>query len=120
IMLAVPGALVALGLAYLAALGTVDRDRLELALLRARGAGRREIAAWVAVESLVLGLLGGVLGALAALGATSLLVAGGVDLTPGRAAGDAAVCVALAVAGAAAARLATIRAVWRVQAAAAR
>ena len=38
IMLAVPGALVALGLAYLAALGTVDRDRRDLALLRARGA----------------------------------------------------------------------------------
>ena len=37
-MLAVPGALIALGLAYLAALGTVERDRRELALLRARGA----------------------------------------------------------------------------------
>ncbi len=34
IMLAVPGALLALGLAYLAALGTVDRDRRELALIR--------------------------------------------------------------------------------------
>ena len=40
IMLAVPGALVALGLAYLAALGTADRDRRELALLRAREARR--------------------------------------------------------------------------------
>ena len=39
-MLAVPGALVALGLAYLAALGTVERDRRDLALLRARGARR--------------------------------------------------------------------------------
>jgi len=36
IMLAVPGALLALGLAYLAALGTVEHDRRELALLRAR------------------------------------------------------------------------------------
>ena len=36
IMLAVPGALVALGLAYLAALGTAERDRRNLALLRAR------------------------------------------------------------------------------------
>ena len=43
IMLAVPGALIALGLAYLAALGTVDRDRRDLALLRARGATRREL-----------------------------------------------------------------------------
>ena len=30
IMLAVPGALIALGLAYLAALGTVERDRHDL------------------------------------------------------------------------------------------
>ena len=42
-MLAVPGALVALGLAYLAALGTVERDRRDLALLRARGAARRDL-----------------------------------------------------------------------------
>ncbi len=40
IMLAVPGALVGLGLAYLAALGAVDRDRRMLRLLRARGASR--------------------------------------------------------------------------------
>ena len=39
IMLAVPGALVGLGLAYLAALGAVDRDRRDLALL-ARAARR--------------------------------------------------------------------------------
>ena len=44
IMLAVPGALVALGLAYLAALGTAERDRRDLALLRARGASRRDAA----------------------------------------------------------------------------
>ena len=43
IMLAVPGALVALGLAYLAALGTAERDRRDLALLRARGATRRDL-----------------------------------------------------------------------------
>src|SRR5207249_9752236 len=36
IMLAVPGALAGLGLAYLAALGAADRERRELALLRAR------------------------------------------------------------------------------------
>ena len=40
ILLAVPGALVALGVAYLAALGTSERDRRDLALLRARGARR--------------------------------------------------------------------------------
>src|SRR6185437_9404573 len=43
IMLAVPGALVALGLAYLDALGTADRDRRNLTLLRARGARRRDL-----------------------------------------------------------------------------
>ena len=50
-MLAVPGALVALGLAYLAALGTVDRDRRDLALLRARGATRRWLLAVAVAES---------------------------------------------------------------------
>src|SRR5205814_1171434 len=62
IMLAVPGALVALALAYLAALGTAERDRRDLALLRARGASRRGILVMAAVESLVLGLLAGALG----------------------------------------------------------
>src|SRR6185312_364843 len=40
VMLAVPGAIIALGLAYLAALGTVERDRRDLGLMRARGATR--------------------------------------------------------------------------------
>src|SRR5205807_1923473 len=73
IMLAVPGALAALGLAYLAALGTVERDRRELALLRARGASRRALLLLSAVESLGLGLLAGVLGTGAALLAVRLL-----------------------------------------------
>ena len=51
IMLAVPGALVALGLAYLAALGTVERDRRDLALLRARGATRRDLLLVAGAES---------------------------------------------------------------------
>ena len=50
IMLAVPGALLALGLAYLAALGTVERDRRELALLRARGASRRQLLGMAAAN----------------------------------------------------------------------
>ena len=58
-----PGALVALGLAYLAALGTVERDRRDLALLRARGARRRDLVALAGVESVVLGLVAGALGA---------------------------------------------------------
>ncbi len=104
IMLAVPGALVALGLAYLAALGTVERDRQSLALLRARGARRRDLVALAALESLVLGLLAGAIGTALALAAVRLAGAGaGVGAT--RLLATLAVCVALAAAGAAAARI---------------
>src|SRR5438309_7714131 len=84
IMLAVPGALIALGLAYLAALGTVERDRRDLALLRARGARRRDLLVLAGVESLVLGLVAGLLGTAAAFGAVSTLVSGGAHATTGR------------------------------------
>src|SRR5262245_53994974 len=67
IMLAVPGALVALGLAYLAALGTAERDRRELALLRARGARRRDVLFLAGLESVALGLPAGALGTCLAL-----------------------------------------------------
>src|SRR5947207_1081325 len=59
IMLAVPGALIALGLAYLAALGTVERDRRDLSLLRARGATRRDLLTLAGIESLIVGLMAG-------------------------------------------------------------
>jgi putative ABC transport system permease protein len=113
IMLAVPGALIALGLGYLAALGTVERDRRDLALLRARGATRRELLALAGVESVAIGLVAGVLGAGAALGAVSLLIEGGVGLTAGRAAITGGACVAVAIAGAAAARVGATASVWR-------
>src|SRR5205085_3441309 len=74
IMLAVPGALVALGLAYLAALGTVDRDRRDLALLRARGATRRHLLLMAGAESVAIGLIAGMLGAGAALAAVTLII----------------------------------------------
>src|SRR5207244_8249747 len=73
IMLAVPGALVALALAYLAALGTAERDRRDLALLRARGASRRSLLFLAAVESAVLGLLAGAIGTGGALLAVRLV-----------------------------------------------
>nr|MDQ6916133.1 hypothetical protein [Actinomycetota bacterium] len=98
IMLAVPGALIALGVAYLAALGTVERDRRDLALLRARGADRRGLLGFATVESLALGLVAGLIGWGVALGATDLIVRGGVGLTPGRAAIAAGACIGLAVA----------------------
>ncbi len=105
IMLAVPGALVALGLAYLAALGTADQDRMSLALLRARGARRRDLV-WLAVtESALLGIVAGLLGTVGALAAVTGLVSGSVGLTPLRIAATAVACVAVAVAGALAARL---------------
>ena len=106
IMLAVPGGLIALGLAYLAALGTAERDRRDLLLLRARGASRRDVVRLALFESGVLGLLAGIVGAGLAIAATKLLIPGGVGLTPTRTAVVGGVCVALAWAGALAARVA--------------
>jgi putative ABC transport system permease protein len=108
IMLAVPGALLALGLAYLAALGTVDRDRRQLALLRARGASRRQLLMLAAAEAGVVGLLAGLLGAGLSFAAVPLLIEGSVGLTVARAATVVAVCVGLAIVGAAVARLGTV------------
>jgi putative ABC transport system permease protein len=105
IMLAVPGALLALGLAYLAALGTVERDRRELALLRARGASRRQLLAMAATESSIVGLLAGLLGAGISFAAVTLLIEGSVGLNPSRAVSVVVVCVALAIAGGMVARL---------------
>ena len=107
IMLAVPGALIALGLAYLAALGTVERDRRDLALLRARGGRRRDVIALALAESAVLGLLAGVTGAAVAVLVSDSVVAGGVHLTTARVLIALVACVLLAFLGAAAARLGT-------------
>jgi putative ABC transport system permease protein len=104
IMLAVPGALIAFGLAYLAALGTVERDRRDLALLRARGARRRDLLLLAALESLILGVVAGLLGTAAAFGAVSTLVAGGAHATSTGVVAIGAICVLLATAGAGAAR----------------
>jgi putative ABC transport system permease protein len=112
IMLAVPGALVALGLAYLAALGTVERDRQSLALLRARGARRRDLIALALLESLVLGILAGAAGTILALLAVHLAGAGG-GVGAFRLFSTFGVCVALAAAGAAAARIGTGIAAFR-------
>jgi putative ABC transport system permease protein len=105
IMLAVPGALIALGLAYLAALGTAERDRRDLALLRARGARRRDLV-WLAVlESLALGLLAGPLGT--GLAFVALKLAGtAAGAGSGRVLATLGISVCLAALGAAAARVA--------------
>jgi putative ABC transport system permease protein len=106
IMLAVPGALVALGLAYMAALGTAERDRRDLALLRARGARRRDLVWLAALESLALGLLAGPLGTGFAFAA--LHFAGAASgASSGRILATLAVSIILAAAGAAAARILT-------------
>jgi putative ABC transport system permease protein len=107
IMLAVPGALLALGLAYLAALGTVERDRRELALLRARGASRRQLLGMAVSESTLVGLFAGLLGAGISFAAVTLLIEGSVGLDVRRAATVTVVCVLLAIAGGFAARLGT-------------
>jgi putative ABC transport system permease protein len=104
IMLALPGALVALGLAYLAALGTAERDRRSLALLRARGARRRDLITLAAFESLVLGVLAGAIGTAIALVAVRLTgSAGGIGT--GRVLVTFAICIALAAAAGAATRI---------------
>ena len=105
IMLALPGALVALGLVYLAALGTADSDRRRLALLRARGATRRDVILMAVVESAALGVVAGVLGGLGALAAVRLLVAGDPGAGAPRLATTLVACVLLATAGALVARL---------------
>src|SRR5205807_734504 len=66
----------ALALAFLAALGTVERDRRELALLRARGASRRDLAVLALVESTMIGLLAGALGTAGAILAVRLAGSG--------------------------------------------
>ena len=74
IMLAVPGALIALGVAYLAALGASERERRDLALLRARGARRRDLVTLALVESAAVGVIAGLIGAAIGLAAVQLLV----------------------------------------------
>ena len=112
IMLAVPGALVALALAYLAALGTVDRDRQDLALLRARGASRRDLVTLALAESAVIGILAGLLGTGVALLTVRFLVSGAGTIGSTRVLITVAACIALAFAGALAARLAAGRAAF--------
>jgi putative ABC transport system permease protein len=112
IMLAVPGALVALALAYLAALGTAEHDRRELALLRARGASRRGLLFLATVESAALGLLAGALGTGVALLAIRLVGTSGAT-GASRVIAAFAVCVAIGFAGAAAARIGASQSVFR-------
>jgi putative ABC transport system permease protein len=109
IMLAIPGALAGLGLAYLASLGAADRERRELALLRARGASRRTVLALAAVESLLLALAAGLIGAAAALTALRLIVPGMLGLSPALVGVAAGVCVLTAFVGALAGRLSLSR-----------
>ena len=113
ILLAVPGALVALGVAYLAALGTSERDRKDLALMRARGARRRDLVALALAESTAIGVVAGLAGALIAFGAVELLIAGGAHLTIGRAIITGLVSIALGIFGAGVARIAATESVLR-------
>ena len=112
IMLALPGAIVGLGLAYLAALGTAERDRRSLALLRSRGARRRDVLFLAAVEGVVLGMLAAAAGTAVALAALHLVGSGG-GIGFGRVAATFGICVAFAAVGAAATRTATGLAAFR-------
>ena len=103
IMLAVPGALIALGLAYLAALGTVERDRRELgAAARPRRHAPRSARRSRRWRASLIGVVAGLLGAGVALPRRRHLSTGGVGADH-RHAGDrrrSLVCVVLAIAGA--------------------
>ena len=109
LLLAVPGAIIALGVAYLAALGTSESDRRDLALLRARGARPRDLMLVAAVESILIGLTAGILGSAVGFLAVQQLVSGGAHLTFGRGAAALLAATTLAIAGAAAARLGSTR-----------
>ena len=113
IMLAVPGALLGLGLAYLAALGAAERDRRELALLRGRGASQRQLLLLAAIESLALGLVAGLIGAGLALATLRLALSNALGLSGVIVGAALAACVAVAVAGALAARLGASARVFR-------
>jgi putative ABC transport system permease protein len=113
IMLAVPGALIALRPGYLAALGTVERDRRDLALLRARGATRRDLVAMAAAESVLIGSLAGLIGAAAAFEVVPVIIKGSVDLTFLRGLVTVVACIAVACGGALPARLGATVTVWR-------
>ena len=112
IMLAIPGAIAALGLAYFAALGTAERDRRTLALLRARGARRRDLVWLSAFESLVLGILASGVGTALAYGGLHL-AGDGSGIGMNRLLVTFAVCAAFAAVGATAVRLATGRGAFR-------
>jgi putative ABC transport system permease protein len=109
LLLAVPGALIALGVAYLAALGTSESDRRDLALLRARGGRARDLLLVAVVESVLIGLVAGIAGSALGFGAVQLLVSGGAQLTFWRGLATVIAAIALAIAGSAAARLASTR-----------
>jgi putative ABC transport system permease protein len=105
IMLALPGALVGLALAYLASLGAAERDRHALVLFRARGARRRDLLALAGAESSVLGLAAAFAATIAALASLRLAHAG-TSIDAARIASCFVICAVLATAGAFAARLA--------------
>src|SRR5439155_308673 len=84
----------------------------DLALLRARGASRRDLLFLSGVESLALGLPAGAIGTGAALLAVHLVGAGG-GVSGGRALVTFAICAGLAFAGAAAARVGASVSVFR-------
>ena len=105
-MLALPGALIALGLAYLAALGTVERDRRDLALLRARGARRRDLrGARARPRASSWGSSPASRAPALAFAAVHCSCRAAALATSGRVAVTIASCIALAVAGALAARI---------------
>jgi putative ABC transport system permease protein len=119
ILLALPGGLIAMGVAYLAALGTRERDRLDMALLRARGARRRDLLTLALVESALIGLVAGTLAAAVGIGAVDLMV-GSIALSTGAVLAILALSAVVAMLGSAAARVGAAESVIRAEVASSR
>ena len=91
----------------------MDRDRRDLALLRARGGSRRGLIGLAVAESLMLGVIAGLLGAGLGLVAVDLIGGLGTGVTTTQVVTTVVACVALAVAGALSARLGATASVLR-------
>src|SRR5205807_1087269 len=85
--------------------GPADAGRRGERRLRPRGASRRYLIGLALMESVVLGIVAGLLGSAIAILAARQLISGSLGLTTGRTIMIGVVCVLVAIAGAATARL---------------
>ncbi len=108
IFLALPGVLIALWLAYYAALSGAEEERRATALLRTRGAGRGDAAGGAVIQGVVIGVAAAAIGLAGAVLAvkSSVPLQGGLD--GGRVAAAAGVVLGVGIAAAVGARLGVV------------